>query len=485
MLYQSTRGADDRLTAEQAILKGMAGDGGLYVPEEFPDISAELPLMLKMPYRDMAKEILRLYLTDYTDEELCAAVDHAYGGSFDDPQIAPLVKKGGYYFMELFHGPTLAFKDMALSVLPGLMKVAAGRQGMAEKVVVLTATSGDTGKAALEGFAGMDGIEIVVFYPIDGVSEMQKRQMLTQDGDNTHVIGVYGNFDSAQTGVKRIFMEGVPGLFLSSANSINIGRLLPQIVYYIYAYAQMADKYGLRAGDPVNFTVPTGNFGNILAGYYAMRMGLPVNRLICASNDNRVLYDFFQTKKYDRNREFFTTASPSMDILVSSNLERLLYHLSGSARTSEYMALLADAGSYLFAGHTDEFASAYAGQDECFEGIREMYGDCGYIMDPHTSVAYKAYIKYRDSTGDNTPNIILSTASPFKFPENVCASIDGKYSGLDAFASLKALRNLYGGYIPKPIAELERKAVRHTAACAPDEMKDTLIDILKIRRICQ
>ena len=475
MLYQSTRGVGDRLTAGEAILKGMAGDGGLYVPEAFPDISAELPLLLKMPYRDMAKEILRLYLTDYTDEELRMAADRAYGTNFDVPGIAPLVKKGGYYFLELFHGPTLAFKDMALSVLPGLMKTAARRQGMTEKVVVLTATSGDTGKAALEGFANMDGIEIVVFYPIDGVSAMQKRQMQTQDGKNTHVIGVYGNFDDAQAGVKRIFREGIPGLFLSSANSINIGRLLPQIVYYIYAYAQMVDQYGLKAGDPVNYTVPTGNFGNILAGYYAKRMGLPVNRLICASNVNRVLYDFFQTSLYDRNRAFFTTASPSMDILVSSNLERLLYHLSDDTRTKEYMNQLSDAGSYRFTGDTNEFASAYANQDECFEGIREMYEDSGYIMDPHTSVAYKAYIKYRDGTGDHTPNIILSTASPFKFPENVCASINAQYAGLDAFEAVKVLQNLYGGYIPEQIASLEHKTIRHITVCSPDSMKDALI----------
>jgi len=346
---------------------------------------------------------------------------------------------------------------------------------LTEKIAVLTATSGDTGKAALEGFAGMEGIEIVVFYPVDGVSEMQKLQMQTQEGANTHVCGVRGNFDSAQSGVKKIFLDGIPGLFLSSANSINIGRLLPQIVYYIYAYAQMTRKYALEPFEAVNFTVPTGNFGNILAGYYAKRMGLPINKLICASNDNRVLYDFFQSKNYNKNREFIATASPSMDILVSSNLERLLYHLSGSGQTKAYMTQLSAQGSYVFDGKTDGFEAGYATQSECFEGIRRIYENSGYIIDPHTSVAYMAYNKYRERTGDNTPNIILSTASPFKFPESVCASIDSKYSASDVFEAVETLRCLYGGEIPAQIASLKHKELLHSAVCTPDEMKDIII----------
>ena len=479
MLFYSTRGADEGLEAGDAILKGIADDGGLYVPERFPDITKDLPRLINMPYRELANEILRLYLTDYTQEELTECTNQAYGEKFDTPEIAPLSLFSGYYFLELFHGRTLAFKDMALSVMPGLLKIAARKRGI-NNIVVLTATSGDTGKAALEGFAGAGNIEIIVFFPIDGVSEMQKRQMQTQQGANTHVIGIKGNFDDTQAGVKRIFAEGIPGVYLSSANSINIGRLLPQIVYYVYAYAQMVNKYGLKLSDPVNFTVPTGNFGNILAGYYAQLMGLPINKLICASNDNRVLYDFFQTREYNKNRQFIVTASPSMDILVSSNLERLLYHLSDSAQTQNYMEQLSKQGFYKFIGAADNFAAVFATQDECFEGIRELYEQSGYVIDTHTAVAYKAYQKYRTNTGDNTPNVILSTASPFKFPESICTSIDSKYSGLNAFDSVRALEHICGKPIPKQIAELEHKESRHTTVCMPEEMS-TVVKVIVTR----
>ena len=482
MLYYSTRGDDKRLTSGAAIFKGIADDGGLYVPESFPDISNELPRLCKLDYRELADEILRLYLTDYTADELTESINRAYDDKFDTADIAPLTEKAGYYFLELFHGKTLAFKDMALSLLPGLMKIAALKQDMNKDLVVLTATSGDTGKAALEGFAGTEDIDIVVFFPLEGVSEIQKLQMQTQEGGNTHVIGVYGNFDDAQTGVKRIFGEGIPGVHISSANSINIGRLLPQIVYYVYAYAQMVNKYGLKLYDPVNFTVPTGNFGNILAGYYAKRMGLPINKLICASNDNKVLYDFLQTHEYDKNRKLITSASPSMDILVSSNLERLLFHMSGSLQTKEYMNQLSELGVYKFVGATDGFAAEYANQDECFEGIRELYELSGYIIDTHTAVAYRAYQKYRNNSGDNTPNIILSTASPFKFPESVCASIDSKHSGLDAFESVKELQRLSGGYLPEQIASLEHKEKRHMAVCKPEDMKNAILEALSNSR---
>ncbi|MDR2649450.1 MAG: threonine synthase [Clostridiales bacterium] len=481
MLYHSTRGADEELTAAAAILKGIAGDGGLYAPECFPDITDDLRRLCAMPYCLLAKEILRPYLTDYTEAELSEAVDQAYGEKFDNPEVAPLTKHGGYYFLELFHGKTLAFKDMALSLLPGLLKTAARKQGLDSGIAVLTATSGDTGKAALEGFAGVEGIDIVVFFPVNGVSDMQKRQMRTQEGGNTYVIGVYGNFDDTQTGVKRIFADGIPGVYLTSANSINIGRLLPQIVYYVYAYAQMINKYGLKPGDPVNFTVPTGNFGNILAGYYARQMGLPVNRLICASNDNKVLYDFFQTHEYDKNREFIATVSPSMDILVSGNLERLLYHISGSTLTKEYMDMLSKEGRYKFCAEAEGFAAEFAVWNECFDGIRELYELSGYIIDTHTAVALKAYQKYKNRTGDTTPNVIMSTASPFKFPESVCKAIDDKYEGMDAFESVKALSLLIGGDIPASIASLEHKKNRHTTVCTPADMRDSAIKALSIR----
>jgi len=478
MMYRSTRGTDEELTAGKAILNGIAGGGGLYVPERFPDITNDLKRFIHMPYRELAYEILRLYLTDYTETELTESIGLAYGNNFDTPEIAPLTWQAGYYFLELFHGKTLAFKDMALSLLPGLLNITARKHGAGDSIAVLTATSGDTGKAALEGFAGANGIEIIVFFPIDGVSEMQKRQMQTQEGLNTHVIGVYGNFDDTQAGVKRIFAEGVPGVYLSSANSINIGRLLPQIVYYVYAYARMVNQFGLELAQLVNFTVPTGNFGNILAGYYAGRMGLPINKLICASNDNKVLYDFFQTGVYDKNREFITTASPSMDILVSSNLERLLYHISGSIQTKEHMEQLSKLGFYNLTRATDGFEAEYASQEECFEGIRELYQCSGYIIDTHTAVGFKAYQKYKARTGDDTPNIILSTASPFKFPESVCASIDPAYSGLGVFESVRVLRDLYGGYIPGQIVSLEHKANRHTAVCMPADMRSMVLKLV-------
>ncbi|MDR1913469.1 MAG: threonine synthase [Clostridiales bacterium] len=482
--YVSTRGKADKCSASQAILTGLANDGGLYVPEIFPKID-NLTHLLSLSYQDLAINILKLFLTDYSSDELKSCVYKAYDEKFDSQIIAPLEKRGEYYFLELFHGPTLAFKDMALSFLPRILKLAAKKHDINKKIVILTATSGDTGKAALEGFAHIEGVEIFVFFPSEGVSSIQKLQMQTQAGENTHVIAVNGNFDDTQTGVKKIFLENhLENVYLSSANSINIGRLLPQIVYYFSAYAQMVHRFGLKEGDRINFTVPTGNFGNILAGYYAREMGLPIKTLLCASNDNRVLYDFFTKGDYDKNREFIVTTSPSMDILVSSNLERLLYHIGGSEITAELMDQLSKKGKYSFLTEKPGFAANCATQDESNEGIRRMYNDNGYILDPHTAVAYVSYRKYRTETNDFTPNIILSTANPFKFPESVCKAISqqnfSKVNFQDAFGALEILKKLSLSPAPSQIMNLKTKKVRHSIVCMPDEMGELLFKILAL-----
>lgn len=479
IMFKSTRGDKNYVTASQAIVKGIAEDGGLYVPETIPTIDFKLDDIISYSYQELAYQVLKLILTDYTEDELRYCINSAYDEKFDTPVIAPLVfANDKTSFLELFHGKTIAFKDMALSILPYLLKTAAKKNGVNEEIVILTATSGDTGKAALEGFADVEGTQIIVFYPNEGVSDVQKMQMVTQKGANTCVAAIKGNFDDAQTAVKKIFTDNElkaelkkNGYVFSSANSINIGRLAPQIVYYFYAYAQMVRAGKINLGDKLNFTVPTGNFGNILAGYYAKKMGLPVNKLVCASNDNKVLYDFFTTGSYDINREFILTVSPSMDILISSNLERLLYHLSSSTENvSEMMRDLSGKGKYEFKAN-DEFAAEYATIAETFESIKELFDNDKYVMDTHTAVAKASYDKYVEKTGDNTPNVIVSTASPYKFAKDVLKAIDSKYDGINPFEALDELENISGTPIPAPIKGIDKRDILHKTVINRNELK--------------
>jgi len=484
--YISTRNKNktDYVSASKAIIKGIANDGGLFVPEDIPRLDVPLERLAEMTYVDLACTILRPWLTNFTDGEIRECVQNAYGSGFDDERIAPIRKAGDNFFLELFHGRTIAFKDMALSLLPHLMKTSAKKQGLTSRIAILTATSGDTGKAALAGFAEVDGVDIIVFYPEDGVSEIQKLQMVTQEGANTHVIGIRGNFDDAQNGVKAIFADkafndelAAKGFVFSSANSINIGRLVPQIVYYYYAYLQMMNAGEIKAGEPINFCVPTGNFGNILAGWYAKEMGLPVGKLICASNSNKVLYDFFTTNKYDiSEREFILTSSPSMDILISSNLERLLYGLLGQdgEKVGRLMKNLSASRAYETVLANDCFAAEYADEDETFRAIREVY-KTGYVIDTHTAVACAAYGKYKKATNDNTKTVITSTASPYKFAVDVCNAIDGtntdKQGNINGMESVRLLEKLSGVPIPNAIKDIDKKPVLHDIVCDSNEMK--------------
>ncbi len=464
MKYKSTRGSKEYKTSCEAIIKGIAEDGGLYVPESMPKLEKDLAQLIDLPYNDLAYEILKLFLTDFSEAELKYCIEKAYDEKFDTEIIAPIVKKGGDYFLELFHGKTLAFKDMALSIHPYLLKTAAKKLNLDKKIVILTATSGDTGKAALEGFKNIEDISVIVFYPKDGVSEIQKKQMTTTDGNNTFVFGVDGNFDDTQTAVKEIFNDteltekfSNKGYLFSSANSINIGRLLPQIVYYFYAYAQMVKNNYIEFNEKINFTVPTGNFGNILAGYFAKQLGLPINKLICASNRNKVLYDFFKDGVYDKNREFYLTSSPSMDIIISSNLERLIYLLSDENNTKNSFDDLKQKGKYEFKVNNGEFETEFATDEETAASIKELFEQTDYIMDTHTSVAYTAYKKYKNASGDKSKNVILSTASPYKFPQDVLAAIDSKYKNTGTFELLDELSKLSGVKIPESLVGIEKK----------------------------
>ena len=486
MFYISTRGDKKRVTASEAIVKGIAPDGGLYVPETIPKLNIAPEMLVKLSYTELAYEVLKLFLTDFTEAELRDCINGAYGQGFDDPLIAPVVEANGAYFLELFHGRTLAFKDMALSILPRFMMTAAKKIGIDKEICILTATSGDTGKAALSGFADVPGTRIIVFYPEGGVSEVQRLQMVTQEGDNTCVVGVRGNFDDAQTGVKKIFMDetfakelDAKGIVLSSANSINIGRLVPQIVYYFYAYGRMVASGAVKAGDAINFVVPTGNFGNILAGYYAKEMGLPVKELLCASNSNRVLHDFFSTAVYDKNREFILTASPSMDILVSSNLERLLHILSGDgAAVNAMMNALNTSGKYTFDAKGSGIASEFADEAETFAAIAEM-GANGYVMDTHTAVACKAWQKRVAEKDDATKTVIVSTASPYKFGASVCGALTGKdYTNSTPDELFAEVEKLSGVRVPDAIAGLAQKPVLHTQVCGKDEMQALVREVL-------
>ena len=408
LLYKSTRNAEHTATASEAILKGLAEDGGLFVPVQIPKLDVTMEELKTMSYQETAYAVMKQFLTDFTEEELKGCIARAYDSKFDTEVIAPLVKVGDTYHLELFHGATIAFKDMALSILPHLLTTAAKKNQVKNEIVILTATSGDTGKAALAGFADVPGTKIIVFYPKNGVSRVQELQMVTQKGENTSVVAIHGNFDNAQSGVKALFEDkelekelSEAGYQFSSANSINIGRLVPQIVYYVYAYAKLLENEEIADGEELNVTVPTGNFGNILAAYYAKQMGVPIGKLICASNENKVLFDFFQTGTYDRNRKFVLTSSPSMDILISSNLERLIYTISGqdAKKDSELMEQLKENGKYEITAEMKEklkdFAGGYATEEETKAAIHEVYKKTGYVMDTHTAVASQMCIRDR------------------------------------------------------------------------------------------
>lgn len=493
VLYNSTRSNGAPVRASQAILKGLSDDGGLFVPDHIPALDKSLKELAGMDYKQVAYEVMKLYLTDFTEEELKTCIERAYDEKFDTEVIAPIVEAQGAYYLELFHGSTIAFKDMALSILPHLMITSARKNQIKNEIVILTATSGDTGKAALAGFAGVEGTRIIVFYPKNGVSPIQEKQMVTQKGANTLVVGIHGNFDDAQTGVKKIFsdrelakeMDG-KGFQFSSANSINIGRLVPQICYYVYAYAKLLGEGKLAEGETMNVVVPTGNFGNILAAFYAKNMGLPIGKLICASNDNKVLYDFFRTGTYDRNREFMLTTSPSMDILISSNLERLIYRIAGNdaAKNKELMAALSGEGRYeITAGMKAELADFYgnyASEAETAAEIKRLYESCGYVLDTHTSVASAVYQKYVKETGDDTKTVIASTASPFKFTRSVMNAIDAKYDAMGDFELVDELSRLANVKVPNAIEEIRTAPVVHDKQCDVDRMQDVVREFLGI-----
>lgn len=493
LLYQSTRNKEIKVTASQAILKGLAGDGGLFVPERIPGLGVSLEDISKMSYKETAYEVMKLFLTDFTEAELKECINKAYDSKFDTDEIAPLTEKAGVYYLELFHGATLAFKDMALSILPHLLTVSAKKNNTSNEIVILTATSGDTGKAALAGFADVPGTRIIVFYPVNGVSKIQKRQMVTQKGANTSVIGITGNFDDAQNGVKAMFNNkelaeamAKHNYQFSSANSINIGRLVPQVVYYVYSYAKLLAGGAVKPSEPVNFVVPTGNFGNILAAYYAKNMGVPVNRLICASNENKVLFDFFETGIYDKNREFVLTSSPSMDILVSSNLERLIYKISGedAGTTSDLMAALAKDGRYILTpdmrAAMEGFTGGWADEEKTAAEIKRIYEETGYIIDTHTAVASAVYHEYKEKTKDNTVTVIASTASPYKFVTSVMGAIDSSYKCKDDFVLIDELGKKTGTKIPPAIEEICTAPVLHNTVCKTEDMQKEVEKILGI-----
>lgn len=493
VLYKSTRNDERKVSASQAILKGLSEDGGLFVPESIPALDKPLKEMAGMSYQEIAYEVMKLFLTDFSEEELKSCVDKAYDSKFDVEEIVPLAEADNAYYLELFHGATIAFKDMALSILPHLMITAAKKNHVKEEIVILTATSGDTGKAALAGFAGVDGTKIIVFYPKNGVSPIQEKQMVTQKGDNTFVIGIHGNFDDAQTGVKKIFADKEleqtmlrKGFRFSSANSINIGRLVPQIVYYVYAYAKLLQNGKIEDGEEMNVVVPTGNFGNILAAFYAKNMGVPIAKLICASNENKVLYDFFRTGSYDRNREFVLTSSPSMDILISSNLERLIYRIAGNdaKKNAEFMAALSQTGQYRIteemSSQLTDFYGNYANEQETAARIRELYEKTGYVIDTHTAVASAVSRKYREETGDTRKTVIASTASPFKFTRSVMNAIDSKYDSMSDFELVDELSRLANVKVPNAIEEIRTAPVVHDTVCEKEEMKQTVEKILGI-----
>lgn len=493
--YTTTRNGNDQVTSSQAILKGLGKDGGLYLPLSIPKLSmGEIGSFTDLTYNEKAMSIIGKFLTDFTEAELRHCIDNAYNEkTFTSPLITPLhMLDDSSAVLELYHGPTSAFKDVALQILPYLLTTSANKNGDDRTYVILVATSGDTGKAALEGFKDVPNTKILVFYPNDGVSMVQKLQMVTQLGDNVKVVAVEGNFDDTQNGVKELFSKETLNNLLneknytfSSANSINWGRLVPQIVYYFESYAQLVKNNNIKLGDEINFTVPTGNFGNILAGYYAREMGLPIKKLICAANANDVLKDFINTGIYDRNRDFVKTLSPSMDILISSNLERLLYLLSDGDKSliTELMSDLKIEGSYrvspeLLSKLQTIFYSDSADDKDTIETIRDMYVNKGYLIDTHTAVAYRVYEKYLATTNDTSFNVIVSTASPYKFNGAVAGAILPNYKDLDDMEQLKAILQLTGVSIPDGLNGLDKKDIRFSDVIVKDDMEVTLKDYL-------
>lgn len=494
LLYKSTRDAEKTVTASQAILKGLADDGGLFVPVSIPKLPVSLGELKEMTYQEIAYTVMKEFLTDFTEEELKSCIAKAYDSKFDTEEIAPLAKVEDAYYLELFHGATIAFKDMALSILPHLLTTSAKKNQVKNEIVILTATSGDTGKAALAGFADVEGTKIIVFYPKNGVSRVQELQMVTQKGDNTSVVAIHGNFDNAQSGVKAMFENkelekelNEAGYQFSSANSINIGRLVPQVVYYVYAYAKLLQNEEIAEDEEINVVVPTGNFGNILAAYYAKNMGIPIAKLICASNENKVLYDFFQTGTYDRNREFVLTTSPSMDILISSNLERLIYKISGedARKDTDLMTELKTKGSYAITGEMKanlaDFAAGYATEEQVAKTIHDIYEDTGYVMDTHTAVAATVYKAYKEDSKEDRKTVIASTASPYKFAGSVMSAIDPKYKGQDDFKLIEELQKVSGTELPNAIKEIMNAEIRHNTECDVDQMEQTVKNILGVK----
>ena len=495
LIYSSTRNAKEKVTASQAILKGLADDGGLFVPDRIPSLDVTIDELADMNYQETAYAVMKQFLTDFTEEELKDCIQKAYDSKFDTKEIAPLVESDGAYYLELFHGPTIAFKDMALSILPHLLITAARKNQVKNDIVILTATSGDTGKAALAGFADVKGTKIIVFYPKNGVSPIQEKQMVTQKGDNTYVVGIHGNFDQAQTGVKKMFQDkklaaqmDAAGFQFSSANSINIGRLVPQIAYYVYAYAKLYKKGEIAKDEKINVVVPTVNFGNILAAFYAKNMGLPIAKLICASNENKVLFDFFRTGTYDKNREFMLTSSPSMDILISSNLERLIYRIAGNdaAKNKELMTALTSDGAYAITEEMKEqladFYGNYTSEAETAKVICDLYDKTGYVIDTHTAVAAGVYKKYKEETKDTeTKTVIASTASPFKFTRSVMDAIDKeKYDSMTDFELVDELSRIGHVAVPKAIEEIRTAKVLHDTVCEVAEMPEVVKKFLAI-----
>lgn len=497
MYYTSTRDKSVKVTAAEAIAKGISADGGLFVPTEIPKITSDfVNSLVPMSYIDRAKEVLKLYLTDFTAEELSMCVEGAYkAGKFSSEKVAPLYKlSDSANVLELWRGPTCAFKDMALQLLPYLLTVSAGKTLKDTEIVILVATSGDTGKAALEGFRDVPNTKILVFYPVDGVSPMQKLQMTTQEGSNVSVCAIEGNFDDAQSGVKKIFTDKdiekkfkENGLAFSSANSINWGRLVPQIVYYVSAYCDMIAAGELKNGEEMNVVVPTGNFGNILAAYYAKRMGIPVKTLVCASNANNVLTDFLTTGTYDKNRDFYCTTSPSMDILISSNLERLLFHLCGEndAQIREWMSELAEKGKYTVTDDVESkikelFAAGCCDDIETKATIGKVFSEKKYLCDTHTAVAVKVYDDYKAKTGDVTPTVIASTANPYKFSASVLSAITDSIKADNEFDMVEELFEKSGEPVPSQLATLKGKTPRFTGVCKKEDMKQVVFDMLGI-----
>ena len=487
--YKSTRNSELKVTASEAILKGLAPDGGLFVPEEIPKLDVSMEQLKSMSYQEIAYEVMKLFLADFTEGELKGCIEKAYDSKFDTEEIASLVKVSDTYYLELFHGATIAFKDMALSILPHLLTTSAKKNHVKNKIVILTATSGDTGKAAMAGFADVEGTQIIVFYPKNGVSKVQELQMVTQKGSNVDVVAIHGNFDNAQSGVKAMFENkelaeelAGKGYQLSSANSINIGRLVPQVVYYVYAYAKLLENEELANGEELQVVVPTGNFGNILAAYYAKQMGVPIGKLICASNENKVLFDFFRTGTYDRKREFILTTSPSMDILISSNLERLIYRITGedAAQTKAFMDALTTKGEYSITPEMKEkladFVGGFASEEETHATIKDVYDKTGYIMDTHTAVASNVYYQKAAQTGVKT--VIASTASPYKFTRSVMDSIDEKYDSMTDFELVDELNKLSGVKVPQAIEEIRTAPILHDKVCDKSEMEKTVKEIL-------